>query len=150
MRIHARRAGVTGPHGPRRVADDNETAAGTSKDHAARAQDLPARLDAVDGDVAGHLRALADGAKQVSDGAARLRDGGRQPVDGSGRLRHGLPPGYAVDGVRHLVHGGSLGGVGRYALVLVAHPLAGLALATLAAYKQRVWTPSRLKPELAP
>ncbi|GAA3462153.1 hypothetical protein GCM10018963_41660 [Saccharothrix longispora] len=36
----------------------------------------------------------------------------------------------------------------RDALVLAGHPLAGLALSTPAAYKQRVWTPSRLKPEL--
>ncbi|WP_158851987.1 YhgE/Pip domain-containing protein [Saccharothrix deserti] len=63
-------------------------------------------------------------------------------------LHHGLPMGYAVDGLRHLMYGGSLGGVGRDALILVGYLVAGLALATLAAYKQRVWTPSRLKPEL--
>ncbi|WP_411970312.1 hypothetical protein [Saccharothrix longispora] len=33
--------------------------------------------------------------------------------------------------------------------VLAGYLLAGLALSTPAAYKQRVWTPSRLKPELA-
>ncbi|MDQ2588480.1 YhgE/Pip family protein [Saccharothrix yanglingensis] len=63
-------------------------------------------------------------------------------------LHHGLPMGYAVDGLRHLMYGGPLGGVGRDALVLAGYLLAGLALSTLAAYKQRVWTPSRLKPEL--
>ena len=63
-------------------------------------------------------------------------------------LHYGLPMGYAVDGLRHLMYGGSLGGVGRDALILVGYLAAGLALATLAAYKQRVWTPSRLKPEL--
>jgi putative membrane protein len=63
-------------------------------------------------------------------------------------LHYGLPMGYAVDGLRHLMYGGSLGGVGRDALILACYLLAGLALATLAAYKQRVWTPSRLKPEL--
>ncbi|MGM1057777.1 YhgE/Pip family protein [Saccharothrix sp. Mg75] len=63
-------------------------------------------------------------------------------------LHHGLPMGYAVDGLRHLVYGGPLGDVGADALVLVGYLVAGLALSTLAAYKQRVWTPSRLKPEL--
>ncbi|MER5260984.1 YhgE/Pip domain-containing protein [Actinosynnema sp. NPDC002837] len=63
-------------------------------------------------------------------------------------LHYGLPMGYAVDGLRHLMYGGSLGGVGRDALILVGYLAAGLALATLAAYKQRVWTPSRLEPEL--
>ncbi|WP_309114597.1 YhgE/Pip domain-containing protein [Saccharothrix sp.] len=63
-------------------------------------------------------------------------------------LHYGLPMGYAVDGLRHLMYGGSLGGVGRDALILVAYLVGSLALSTLAAYKQRVWTPSRLKPEL--
>ncbi|WP_033442918.1 YhgE/Pip domain-containing protein [Saccharothrix sp. NRRL B-16314] len=63
-------------------------------------------------------------------------------------LHHGLPMGYAVDGLRHLMYGGPLGGVGRDALVLVGYLVAGLALATLAAYRQRVWTPARLRPEL--
>ncbi|MFD0205277.1 MULTISPECIES: YhgE/Pip domain-containing protein [Saccharothrix] len=63
-------------------------------------------------------------------------------------LHYGLPMGYAVDGLRHLMYGGSLGGVGRDALILVGYLAASLALTTLAAYKQRVWTPSRLKPEL--
>ncbi|XVV01873.1 YhgE/Pip family protein [Actinosynnema sp. CA-248983] len=63
-------------------------------------------------------------------------------------LHYGLPMGYAVDGLRHLMYGGSLGGVGTDALILVAYLVGSLALATLAAYKQRVWTPSRLKPEL--
>jgi putative membrane protein len=63
-------------------------------------------------------------------------------------LHHGLPMGYAVDGLRHLVYGGDLGGVGRDAAVLAGYLVLGLACSTLAAYKQRVWTPSRLKPEL--
>ncbi|MGW4112670.1 YhgE/Pip family protein [Actinosynnema sp. NPDC004786] len=63
-------------------------------------------------------------------------------------LHYGLPMGYAVDGLRHLMYGGSLGGVGRDALVLAGYLVAALALTTLAAYKQRVWTPTRLKPEL--
>ncbi|MFI9011702.1 YhgE/Pip family protein [Actinosynnema sp. NPDC053489] len=63
-------------------------------------------------------------------------------------LHYGLPMGYAVDGLRHLMYGGQLGGVGRDALILVGYLVGALALSTLAAYKQRVWTPSRLKPEL--
>jgi putative membrane protein len=63
-------------------------------------------------------------------------------------LHYGLPMGYAVDGLRHLMYGGSLGSVGTDALILVAYLVGALALSTLAAYKQRVWTPSRLKPEL--
>ncbi|GAA1270177.1 YhgE/Pip domain-containing protein [Saccharothrix xinjiangensis] len=64
-------------------------------------------------------------------------------------LHHGLPMGYAVDGLRHLMYGGPSGRAGQDALVLVAYLLGGLALATFAAYKQRVWTPSRLEPEPA-
>jgi putative membrane protein len=63
-------------------------------------------------------------------------------------LHYGLPMGYAVDGLRHLMYGGELGGVGNDALVLVAYLVGALAVSTFAAYRQRVWTPSRLKPEL--
>jgi putative membrane protein len=63
-------------------------------------------------------------------------------------LHYGLPMGYAVDGLRHLMYGGELGGVGHDALVLVAYLVGALAVSTFAAYRQRVWTPSRLKPEL--
>ncbi|MBB5955955.1 putative membrane protein [Saccharothrix tamanrassetensis] len=63
-------------------------------------------------------------------------------------LHYGLPMGYAVDGLRHLMYGGPLGSVGKDALILLAYLVGSLALATFAAYKQRVWTPSRLKPEL--
>jgi putative membrane protein len=63
-------------------------------------------------------------------------------------LHYGLPMGYAVDGLRHLMYGGSLGGVAHDALVLIAYLVGALALSTFAAYRQRVWTPSRLKPEL--
>jgi putative membrane protein len=63
-------------------------------------------------------------------------------------LHYGLPMGYAVDGLRHLMYGGSLGGVGNDVLVLVAYLVGALAASTFAAYRQRVWTPSRLKPEL--
>ncbi|MBW4719923.1 YhgE/Pip domain-containing protein [Saccharothrix obliqua] len=63
-------------------------------------------------------------------------------------LHFGLPMGYAVDGLRHLMYGGPLGSVGKDALILAAYLVGSLALSTFAAYKQRVWTPSRLKPEL--
>ncbi|RKT56692.1 YhgE/Pip family protein [Saccharothrix australiensis] len=63
-------------------------------------------------------------------------------------LHYGLPMGYAVDGLRHLMYGGELGGVGKDVLVLCGYLVVSLALSAFAAYKQRVWTPSRLKPEL--
>jgi putative membrane protein len=63
-------------------------------------------------------------------------------------LHYGLPMGYAVDGLRHLMYGGDLGSVGKDALILLAWLVGALALSSVAAYKQRVWTPSKLKPEL--
>lgn len=63
-------------------------------------------------------------------------------------LHYGLPMGYAVDGLRHLMYGGDLGSVGHDALILLAWLVGALALSSVAAYKQRVWTPSKLKPEL--
>ncbi|WP_394616631.1 YhgE/Pip family protein [Lentzea sp. JNUCC 0626] len=63
-------------------------------------------------------------------------------------LHYGLPMGYAVDGLRHLMYGGDLGSVGKDALILLAWLVGALALTSVAAYKQRVWTASKLKPEL--
>ncbi|MET9230503.1 YhgE/Pip domain-containing protein [Lentzea sp. NPDC003310] len=63
-------------------------------------------------------------------------------------LHYGLPMGYAVDGLRHLMYGGDLGSVGKDALILLAWLVGALALSSVAAYKQRVWTVSKLKPEL--
>ncbi|AHH95982.1 YhgE/Pip domain-containing protein [Kutzneria albida] len=63
-------------------------------------------------------------------------------------LHLALPLGYVVDGMRHLLYGGSLDGMGADIAVIGGYLLVGLALSTLAAYKQRVWTVSRLKPEL--
>jgi putative membrane protein len=63
-------------------------------------------------------------------------------------LHQVLPMGYVVDGLRHLLYGGTLDAVGRDVAVLVGYLVLGLATATFAAYKHRVWTPSRLKPEL--
>jgi putative membrane protein len=59
-----------------------------------------------------------------------------------------LPMGYVVDGMRHLLYGGSLSKVGTDVLVLAAYLLGGLAVSMLAARRQRMWTPSRLRPEL--
>ncbi|MET0233175.1 MAG: YhgE/Pip domain-containing protein [Kibdelosporangium sp.] len=59
-----------------------------------------------------------------------------------------LPMGYVVDGMRHLLYGGSMSSIGADVLVLTAYLLGGLAVSTLAAHRQRVWTPSRLRPEL--
>lgn len=59
-----------------------------------------------------------------------------------------LPMGYVVDGMRHLLYGGSMVSVGEDVLVLVAYLVGGLLVSTVAARRQRVWTPSRLKPEL--
>jgi len=60
-----------------------------------------------------------------------------------------LPMGYVVDGLRHLLYTGAslenLVDVG----VLVAYLAGALALSALAARKQRVWTVSKLRPELS-
>ena len=64
-------------------------------------------------------------------------------------VHHVLPMGYAVDALRHLLYGGGLTGVvGTAVPVLVAWFLAAITVATLAARKQRVWTPATVKPEL--
>ncbi|MCP2261130.1 putative membrane protein [Streptoalloteichus tenebrarius] len=59
-----------------------------------------------------------------------------------------LPLSYVVDGLRHLIYGGSLSGMGVDVAVIVGWLVAGLALSTLAARQQKVWTPKKLKPEL--
>ncbi|SDC19458.1 YhgE/Pip family protein [Actinokineospora iranica] len=63
-------------------------------------------------------------------------------------LHQALPMGYVVDGLRHLLYGGSLSGLGVDIGVLVAYLIGGLVVSTVAARRQRVWTPARLKPEL--
>ncbi|MDN5914314.1 MAG: YhgE/Pip domain-containing protein [Pseudonocardia sp.] len=60
-----------------------------------------------------------------------------------------LPMSYAIDGLRHLMYGGTLQGVlGRDIPVLVGWLLLALLVASLSARNQRVWTPTRVKPEL--
>lgn len=64
-------------------------------------------------------------------------------------LHHVLPMTYVVDGLRHLIYGGGLAGIAVDCGVLAGWMLFGFALSWLAARKQRVWTPSMLRPELA-
>ena len=63
-------------------------------------------------------------------------------------LHHVLPMGYAIDGLRHLMYGGSLTSVGRDVAVLMAYLLLALAGSSATARRARVWTASRVKPEL--
>ncbi|MGH1562964.1 YhgE/Pip family protein [Mumia sp. DW29H23] len=64
-------------------------------------------------------------------------------------VHHLMPMSYAIEGMRHLMYGASLGPVGGDIAVLTAYLLASLALTALAARVQRTWTASRIEPELA-
>ncbi|MDA3647144.1 YhgE/Pip domain-containing protein [Saccharopolyspora indica] len=64
-------------------------------------------------------------------------------------LHQVLPLGYVVSGLRHLLYGGDMSAVTTSVTVLVCYLVAALLLSTIAAWRQRVWTPSRLKPELS-
>lgn len=65
-------------------------------------------------------------------------------------LHQVLPLSYVVSGLRHLLYGGpGLESAAGAAGVLLCYLVAGLLLSTIAAWRQRVWTPSRLKPELS-
>jgi putative membrane protein len=64
-------------------------------------------------------------------------------------LRHVLPMGYAVDGIRRLMYGGPVAPVAGDVAVLAAYLLLALGVSTFAARRGRVWTPARVKPELA-
>ncbi|PWW52217.1 YhgE/Pip domain-containing protein [Actinokineospora spheciospongiae] len=59
-----------------------------------------------------------------------------------------LPMGYVVDGLRHLLYGGPLSGLGVDVGVLAVYLIGGLVITTVAARRQRVWTAGRLRPEL--
>ncbi|HVK24519.1 MAG TPA: YhgE/Pip domain-containing protein [Actinokineospora sp.] len=63
-------------------------------------------------------------------------------------LHKALPMGYVVDGLRHLLYGGPLSGVGVDVAVLTAYLIGGLVVSTVAARRNRVWTATRLRPEL--
>ncbi|HEY6794488.1 MAG TPA: YhgE/Pip family protein, partial [Kineosporiaceae bacterium] len=60
-----------------------------------------------------------------------------------------LPMSYVVTGLRHLLSGGPGAAVWRSTAVLVGFAAAALALTTLAARRQRVWSIRRLHPDLA-
>lgn len=61
-----------------------------------------------------------------------------------------MPLSYVVSGLRQLLYGGPDPGITAQACgVLACYLVAGLLLSTAAAWKQQVWTPSRVKPELS-
>lgn len=65
-------------------------------------------------------------------------------------LHKALPMSYAVDGLRHVLYGGpASSAVSTAVAVLLGYVVAGLLLSTIAAWRQRMWTPVRLKPELS-
>ncbi|TDC89311.1 YhgE/Pip domain-containing protein [Saccharopolyspora aridisoli] len=64
-------------------------------------------------------------------------------------LHQVLPLGYVVTGLRHLIYGGTEGSVVQAVAVLLCYLVASLLLTTVSAWRQRVWTPTRLKPELS-
>ncbi|KAA1419936.1 YhgE/Pip domain-containing protein [Mumia zhuanghuii] len=64
-------------------------------------------------------------------------------------VHHLMPMSYAIEGMRHLMYGASLGPVPGDVAVLGGYLLASLALTAWAARVQRTWTPSRIEPELA-
>ncbi len=63
-------------------------------------------------------------------------------------LHHVLPMGYAVDGLRQLMFGGYSDRLLLHVAVLVGWLLGALAVATLVARRQRVWTPTKVAPDL--
>lgn len=64
-------------------------------------------------------------------------------------LHQVLPLSYVVDGLRHLLYGGPLDSVPRDLGVLACYLVAAVLLSSVAALRQRVWTPARVKPELS-
>jgi YhgE/Pip-like protein len=68
-----------------------------------------------------------------------------QPLQGMHRF---LPMTYAVEGLRQLLYGGNLATVARDVTVLAVVLAGALALTTVAARRQRVWTVTKLQPEL--
>ncbi|OLB65578.1 MAG: ABC transporter permease [Actinobacteria bacterium 13_2_20CM_2_72_6] len=95
---------------------------------------------------AGRLAALALLMLQLTS------SGGTYPVQTSpgffAAIHPYLPMSYVVDGLRHLIDGGSMGTVTVGCLVLAGFAAGGVALTTLAARRSRVLTPRVLHPEL--
>ncbi|MFD2081782.1 putative membrane protein [Actinopolymorpha cephalotaxi] len=63
-------------------------------------------------------------------------------------LHRVLPMSYAVDGLRQLMYGGLTRLAWQDVLVLAIYLAAALAVGSVAAHRQRVWTPQRIKPEV--
>lgn len=63
-------------------------------------------------------------------------------------LHRFLPMSYTVEGLRQLLYGGDLATVARDVGVLLVVLAVALAATTFAAHRQRVWSPTRLQPEL--
>jgi putative membrane protein len=63
-------------------------------------------------------------------------------------LHHVLPMSYSVEALRHLLYGGDLSVVARDVALLLAWLAGALLLSSLAARRLRVWSVSRIKPEL--
>ncbi len=59
-----------------------------------------------------------------------------------------LPMSHAIEALRQLFYGGELSLVVSQLLVLLAYLAGALLLTTLAARRQRMWTPSRLQPAI--
>jgi putative membrane protein len=95
---------------------------------------------------AGRLAALALLMLQLTS------SGGTYPVQTSpgffGAIHPYLPMSYVVDGLRHLIDGGSMGTVTLGCLVLTGFAAGGFALTARAARKARVLRPRVLHPEL--
>ncbi|KRB48160.1 MULTISPECIES: YhgE/Pip domain-containing protein [unclassified Terrabacter] len=64
-------------------------------------------------------------------------------------IHHVVPMTYAIDGLRRLMYGADLGPVLGDLGVLAAYLVGALAVSTIAARRSRVWTPSRIRPELS-
>ncbi|GAB3876728.1 YhgE/Pip family protein [Terrabacter terrigena] len=64
-------------------------------------------------------------------------------------VHHVVPMSHAVDGLRRLLYGADLAPVLGAVAVLTAYLVGALLVSTVAARGSRVWTPRRIKPELA-
>ena len=64
-------------------------------------------------------------------------------------LHHVLPMSYGVDGMRQALYGGPNGTLARDVVVLACFAVTALLLTSLAAWRQRVWSVTKLVPELS-
>ncbi len=63
-------------------------------------------------------------------------------------LHHVLPMSYTIDGLRHLMYGAPGGSVALDVLVLLAYLFGSILISALAARRRRIWTVSRIVPDL--